>query len=101
MDQPFDFDLVIAHVVASTGLPWDQILDEWDLPRLDAMTRYWNDHPPVHVMVAAYLGVKPSNQSKQPSKSNPQESLQQLAGMGVPVTGERPDDPWLDLFGFK
>lgn len=24
-----------------------------------AMEAYWLDHPPVHVMVAAYLGVKP------------------------------------------
>ena len=23
------------------------------------LTRYWADHPPVHEMVAAYLGIKP------------------------------------------
>lgn len=24
-----------------------------------AMHRHWADHPPVHLMVAAYLGIKP------------------------------------------
>lgn len=23
------------------------------------MTRYWESHPPLHLMVAAYLGIKP------------------------------------------
>ena len=29
------------------------------LPRLYALNEYWVDHPPVHIMVAAYLGIKP------------------------------------------
>ena len=24
------------------------------------LTKYWSDHPPVHELVAAYMGVKPS-----------------------------------------
>jgi hypothetical protein len=31
-----------------------------DLPRLYAMNDYWQQHPPVHIMVAAYLGIKPA-----------------------------------------
>lgn len=31
-----------------------------DIPRLLAMNGYWDKHPPVHLMVAAYLGIKPS-----------------------------------------
>lgn len=27
------------------------------VPRLKAMTAYWKHSPPVHLMVAAYLGV--------------------------------------------
>ena len=27
------------------------------LPEMMALFRYWQAHPPVHVMVAAYLGV--------------------------------------------
>lgn len=29
-----------------------------DLPRLEAMNTYWRNHPPLHLMVAAYLGIK-------------------------------------------
>jgi hypothetical protein len=29
------------------------------LPEMMALFRYWRDHPPVHVMVAAWLGVGP------------------------------------------
>lgn len=28
-----------------------------DLPRLEAMNKYWEKFPPLHVMVAAYLGI--------------------------------------------
>lgn len=28
-----------------------------DIPRVLAMNRYWEKHPPLHLMVAAYLGV--------------------------------------------
>lgn len=28
------------------------------LPRLDALMGYYEDHPPVHLMVAAYLGIR-------------------------------------------
>jgi len=27
------------------------------VPRMEELTRYWNDNPPLHVMVAAYLGI--------------------------------------------
>ena len=27
-----------------------------DIPRLSAMTKHWAEHPPLRVMVAAYLG---------------------------------------------
>lgn len=55
----FDFGEVIAHVCASTGWTWDYVAEHVDLPRLQALNKYWAGHPPVHVMVAAYLGVKP------------------------------------------
>jgi hypothetical protein len=28
------------------------------IPRLSAMTRYWNQNPPVHVLVAGYIGYE-------------------------------------------
>lgn len=42
-----------------TGQTWEEIGQQWDLPRLEAWNVYNRDHPPLHIMVAAYLGVKP------------------------------------------
>lgn len=33
-----------------------------DLPTVDALKAEWDRHPPVHHLVAAYLGYKPSAQ---------------------------------------
>lgn len=41
----------------STGWTWDYVEQEVDLPRLTALSGYWRRHPPMHIMVAAYLGV--------------------------------------------
>lgn len=54
-----------AHLIACTGLDWDTIGETFDLPRLAAMNAYWKDRPPVHLMVAAYLGIKPASQSSE------------------------------------
>lgn len=29
------------------------------LPQVEELLDYWQDHPPVHVLVAAYLGFEP------------------------------------------
>jgi len=29
-----------------------------DLPRYAAMSRYWDSHPPLHLMVQGYLGIE-------------------------------------------
>lgn len=34
-----------------------------DLPRLNALYAYWADHPPIHLLVAAYFGIKPKDKS--------------------------------------
>lgn len=34
-------------------------MHELDLPRLVLMENYYGKHPPLHLMVAAYLGIKP------------------------------------------
>lgn len=43
----------------STGWTWDYCLWHLDIPRLCALNAYWRNSPPVHLMVAAYLGIKP------------------------------------------
>ncbi len=42
-----------------TGRPWDELEDTLTWPRIDSLYRYWQDHPPVHELVAAAMGVKP------------------------------------------
>ena len=44
---------------ANTGYTWDEV-GRLTIPRLRALMRYWEQHPPVHLLVAAYLGFKPS-----------------------------------------
>jgi hypothetical protein len=33
--------------------------EEWDLPMVAAMNRYWKQFPPIDVLAAAYLDYKP------------------------------------------
>jgi lambda repressor-like predicted transcriptional regulator len=44
--------------MACTGQTWRQIGRDWDLPRLTAWNAYSRKHPPLHLMIAAYLGVE-------------------------------------------
>ena len=41
----------------SLGWTWAQI-DEMTFPQVGAFNRYWINSPPVHIMVADYLGYK-------------------------------------------
>jgi hypothetical protein len=70
-----------AHVIACTGWTWDYISEHVDLPRLESMNRYWEQFPPLHVMVAAYFGITPKKQ-QEPA------SVDELLAM-FPVTDTR------------
>lgn len=54
-----DWGEIYAHLIACTGWTWDYIAENVDLLRLETLNRYWDKFPPLHVMVAAYLGLKP------------------------------------------
>lgn len=56
-------------------MSWDEVLDQLDLPALAALTRYWHRHPPVHVMVAAYVGYKGDDEPKAESSEAAIEQL--------------------------
>ena len=59
----------------------------------EELTRYWTKHPPLHILVAAYLGA--GNQQRRPTgqgldgsgnvaRSNPEEALAELGpGFGT------------------
>ena len=59
-----DWDSIICHVIAATGMSWQTVLDEIDLPRLEALNRYWKDFPPVHVMVRRAMKIESTPQSE-------------------------------------
>jgi len=43
--------------MASLGWTWEQV-DQLTIPRLNALTAYWQRHPPMHILLAAYVGYK-------------------------------------------
>lgn len=43
-------------MITATGWTWEYIDEFMTLPRYEEMREYWDDNPPVHIMVAAYLG---------------------------------------------
>lgn len=42
----------------STGWTWDYVDEQMTFPRLEALNKYWRQHPPVHILVAGYIGYK-------------------------------------------
>lgn len=82
-----DWDAVVSHVVACTGWTWDTVLTELDLPRLNALNLYWDSHPPTHILIAAYMGVKPK-QAAVSNQTNQDSSLDSLGDQLV--MGEAP-----------
>ena len=61
---------MIAHVCASTGWTWDYVAENVDLPRLECLSRYWDRFPPVHVLVASYMGIKPKTEAIEEDNSH-------------------------------
>lgn len=62
-------------------MAWDDVLDQLDLPSLGAFTRYWKRHPPVHVLVAAYLGVESADEPPQQRPPPDAAALEELMAM--------------------
>lgn len=42
-----------------------------DLPRLEAMNAYWKKHPPLHLMVQAFLGIGEKSGTEQKEEDQP------------------------------
>jgi hypothetical protein len=45
------------------------------------MNRYWSDHPPVHILVAAYMGIKPKAEDEDDASLD--DLLNAFGGAGV------------------
>lgn len=68
-----------------TGWTWEQVRQEMTIPRIKAMQRQWVQQPPMHILVAGYLGYKPDAET----------------GVPAPAKEEKPQDlsELIELFG--
>ena len=73
-----DLQRLIAHLVVSTGMTWEEVREQFDVPRVKALNAYLEQYPPVHQLVAAYVGHKPKKESSE-------RDLEQLI-MSIPET---------------
>jgi hypothetical protein len=65
------------------GLTWHDARHEMDLPKLAALNRYWDHSPPVHILVARYLGVKPKAKPAPEQVESQADDLMQLIISGA------------------
>jgi hypothetical protein len=60
----------------STGWTWDHVESTVTMDRLTAFNSYWAKHPPIHHLVAGYMGYEP------PKKGNLSDLIN-IAGEGI------------------
>lgn len=56
-------------------MSYEQVREQFDLPRLEGYTNYTTEHPPLQSMVAAYLGIGSAAKS---AAGNQDEALTEL-----------------------
>lgn len=78
-------------MIACTGYTWDEV-GKLTIPRLKALKAYWDVHPPLHLMVEAYLGI---NSGAPTAKTS--EALDQM----LPGTPSIKGAPMLDTSGWQ
>ena len=54
-----------------TGWTWDYIEDSLTLPRYYALADYWQEHPPTHLLVAAFMGYEATPKKPACGPDNP------------------------------
>jgi len=54
------WELLYCHLITCFNWSWEYIDDHMTLPRLDALREYWKSNPPLHQIMAAYAGFKPT-----------------------------------------
>ena len=59
-----DWDALYAHLITSLGWTWDYIDEHMTLPRLTVLSAYWQNHPPTHIALAAFLDIKPTPKTR-------------------------------------
>lgn len=64
------------------GWTWDYTEETLTVPRLKALQKHWEDHPPLPLMVAAYLDIKPKE------KASEEDFFNMVSGLGHGVKFE-------------
>jgi hypothetical protein len=59
-----------------TGWTWDYVESTLTMPRLKALHAEWQRHPPVPLMIAAYLGIRPKEEG------TAEELVERIRAMG-------------------
>jgi ribosomal protein L11 len=67
------------------------------MPDVDMLREYWLSHPPVHLMVAGYLGVKPQSSKLRKARKpqSEQEAIAALAQISAPGVERAPMPDYL------
>lgn len=61
-------------IATATGWTWDTI-DNLSLPQVEELYAYWAKHPPTHILVAAYMGIKPKGETRRPTEQDLSEFI--------------------------
>lgn len=61
------------------------MIDEMSLVQLKSFKAYWTRHPPVHLLVASYIGYKP--QENDPSSEQEQPDLDAFIQESMKIHG--------------
>ena len=75
--------------MTTIGWTWDQCLDQLTAPRLAALEAVWQRWPPVHKLLAAFVGYKPPQLvEEQPSFMSPEMVQRIIDSGGAFITGD-------------
>ena len=74
--------------MTSTGWTWDQCLDQLTLPRLAALQAEWRRCPPVHRLLAAFVGYEAPAPAERSQYMSPEMIDRIIQGGGAFITGD-------------
>jgi hypothetical protein len=78
-----DWGFICSDLITITGWTWEYIDEFMTLPRLYDLSRYWRDYPPIHALIGAFLGVKPSVKSEQKEKESIDQIIADFSAAGI------------------
>ncbi len=67
----------------SLGWTWEQVAEQMDFPRLSEMHKHWSKFPPLHKMVADYLGITKNARAESVEASAETLSQDILSDLGI------------------